>query len=51
MLRREPIRPSDAVESLSLPGLLAECWESSWSSAGRSTCKEIISEEELLIVS
>ena len=51
VLRRESMRPSDAVESLSLPELLAEYWESSWSSAGSSTCKETIGEEELLIVS
>ena len=48
VLRRESIALSDAVESLSLPEPLAEY---SWSSAGRSTCKEIIGEEVSLMVS
>ena len=34
VLRRKSTTPSDAVESLSLPEMLAEYWESSWSSAG-----------------
>ena len=45
------MRPSGAVEALLLLKLLAEYWESSWSSAGRSTFKETTGEEELLIAS
>jgi hypothetical protein len=37
VVRRKPMRPSDAVDSLSLLELLVEYWESSWSSAETST--------------
>ena len=50
VLRRESSRPADVVESLSLPELLVEYWESSWSSAGRPTCKETTGELSMMLL-